>query len=144
MVDSGCLDCSVSDAAKAIDGDASTTASINESQATPSAGVALRATAQAGIVYPAGAHAGAKMTLPGATGPSQTAGVTLRTYLGDTLQETHSVATPQICGTCNSGQVPTSQNFETTKPFDAVEVYIYGGNGASSLPAKVAEFCSDW
>lgn len=172
-VDPGCTRCSASDAASAADGQARSFSGLTVlSAASVAQGIAIRATAQPGIVYPAGKRAGVFLTMPDNnpdgdnidSGGSTSFG--LATYLDGKLQDS--------AGGHNRGRIingPDRGNeyftndrglpdyyayFETTKPFDAVEVFISDTTVSiankdvarkevtvGAAPYKIYEICSD-
>ncbi len=148
-VDSGCIDCSVTNADAAADGDLSTFASVDIGVEVPTQGVSIRATAQSGMVFPAGNNATVAFTanLSGTNLAILDTGTELRTYLGGVLQESANNLQEYDCKTCGPGSKPYSAvSFQTTKQFDAVEIFMDPGTNSSGLTGpnfQVFEICSN-
>ena len=153
-IDSGCVDCTIETAEAAADGKADSFASLTLFSLQ---GASLRATAQPGIVFPAGGRAGVFYSLPNNNpdGDNIDSGGTwsfaVHTYLGGKLQESDGgLANSQ--DTADGSHASRYSFVETTKPYDAVEVYFsdaqlrVSGQGqptVGSAAHKVYEICSD-
>ncbi|MES2684591.1 MAG: hypothetical protein V4650_13810 [Pseudomonadota bacterium] len=137
-IDPGCTQCSSSEAAAAIDGDLATAADLVVNGAAPAQGVALRATAQAGLIFPAGRLAGVFYSAP--AGTTQSTMVTISTLAGGVVQEsTSSNNTSGISG----GRSRNFTGIRTSKPFDAVEIFINNNQAETDPTFRVFEFCSN-
>lgn len=130
-----CATCTVTNAPHAIDGVAETFAAIDFNNADPvthqhpGGAAALRATAQSGIVFPAGSRAGALLTV--ARGADST--LTIQTYLGTQPQEAASMPVSPRDGAL--------QVFETSLPFDGVELQLADFSASNGAEFRVYEFC---
>jgi len=148
-IDPGCVVCSISNLPAAADGDLSTPASVSVGIEVPTQGASIRATAQSGMVFPAGNNATVAVTenLSGANLAILDSGVELRTYLGGVLQESANDLQEFDCASCGPGSTAYSAvSFQTTKPFDAVEIFMDPGINSSGLTGpnyQVFEICSN-
>ena len=148
-VDPGCVGCSISNLPAAADGDLSTSASVSVGIEVATQGVSIRATAQSGMVFPAGNNATVAFTenLSGTSLALLDSGTVLRTYLGGVLQETANDLQGYDCASCGPGGTPYSAvSFQTTKQFDAVEIFMDPGINSSGLTGpniQVFEICSN-
>lgn len=136
-IDPGCTQCRVGNGAAAIDGDAGSAAQVAVNGALPSQGVALRATAQSGLIFPAGRLAGVIYSAP--AGTAQNTMITISTFSGGLLQETTSSNNMSGIG---GGRSRNFTGIRTSKPFDAVEVFINNTQAETDPTFQVFEFCS--
>lgn len=167
VIEPGCARCSVKAANAAADDQAKTFASLSVLSSSVFQGVSIRATAQPGIVFPAGGRAGVFFSLPNNnpkgenldSGGSTALGI--GTYLRGQLQESAGLNTSAPLQNVSSGSynfpggdaLPKHYTYiETTKPYDAVELYVsdtqvrvrkQGQVDVGSAPYKVYEVCSD-
>lgn len=120
---------------------------------TPQQSVRITANALEGLTYPAGGHAGAFLTAQtGGTHVSVADGVTgeyaIRTYLDGAMQES---AGDTIANSLNTQNFPGGNDlpheyvyFVTSKPYDAVEIVIWGEGVSVPAPEyRVYALCSD-
>lgn len=136
--DAGCVDCGITHAAAAIDGDLDSAAKLIVNSAVPAQGVTLRATAQAGLIFPAGRLAGLYYSAPAGTAQNTT--VTISTLAGGVVQELSSSSNTSGIG---GGRSKSFNGIRTSKPFDAVEISIRNSQAESQPVFQVFEFCSD-
>lgn len=143
-VDPACTDCSVNDAPRAADDDLDSAASVTAGDhpgdctvlnvnCDPPHGVTLRATAQSGVVFPAGNYPAVYTR-----GPAGTWSLQLRTFLNGALQEEDSLSSSSA-----SGDHSSASAFQTSKPFDAVEVFLANTDNSGPEMIEVRELCSD-
>ena len=137
-IDPGCTQCRIGNAAAAIDGDTDSAAQLVVNGAAPAQGVALRATAQSGLIFPAGQLAGVFYSAP--AGTVQNTVITISTFSGGLVQETTS--SNNMSGV-SGGRSRNFTGIRTSKPFDAVEVFINNTQMESDPTFQVFEFCSD-
>lgn len=128
-VTSSCNGCSIADANNAADGDVDSFAAFTQNVSVVAYTGNIRATTQPGMAFPAGSNAGVILT-----GGAQ--GLTINTYLGGTLQDSHPAGIDNS-DTGNPGQYYA--HVITTRPFDAVEIAASGETGE----VHVYELCSD-
>ena len=110
-----CAACDVTTPAAAADGNFNSAARVTIG--APSSRVSVRATAQPGASFPGGQRIGLYWAKPS----DAAYGLTLNTYLGDSLQESNA-----LCGVCG-GNNPHTARYESvtvSEPFDAVEVVL--------------------
>lgn len=138
-VDPGCTQCRIGNAAAAIDGDTGSAAQAVVNGATPAQGVTLRATAQSGVIFPAGRVAGVIYSAP--AGTAQNTMITISTLAGGLVQETTS--SNNMSG-ISGGRSRNFTGIKTTKPFDAVEVFINNTQAETEPTFQVFEFCSHY
>lgn len=136
-IDPGCTQCRIGNAAAAIDGDVGSAAAVVVNGAAPAQGVALRATAQSGVIFPAGRLAGVFYSAP--AGTAQNTAITISTLAGGLVQETTSSNNMSGIG---GGRSRNFTGLRTTKPFDAVEVFINNTQAETDPTFQVFEFCS--
>lgn len=136
--DAGCVNCGVTNAPAAIDGDVNSAARVVVNSAVPAQGVTLRATAQAGVIFPAGRLAGLYYSAP--AGTTQNTTVTISTLAGGVVQE---LSTSSNTSGIGGGRSKSFSGIRTTKPFDAVEIAIRNSQVESEPVFQVFEFCSD-
>jgi len=144
-IDPGCLQCGITNSQGAADGDLSTFATVQVAADLPTQGISVRAKAQPGIVFPAGNTAGANITTPSVVQGQLQYAVEIRTYLGGQQQEAqYTEGGPTTFGACVlcGGTNNSNEAFQTTKPFDAVEVFI-SNTTVTGTDFKVHEICSD-
>jgi len=139
-IDSNCVGCTISNAGDVADGSLYSFADIN---LTDFNSQALIRVGNGGTVLPAGTRAGAFVTrrvdlAQGVNGNP----ITLRTYLAGAPAETALV---DIDDTRGGTDAETFVSFETTAPFDAVEIEIGFTNAEhlSTADVRVYEICSN-
>jgi hypothetical protein len=132
-----CVNCDIANAARAIDGRGDTYASIDFNHETldythQGGNAAMHAIAQSGVVFPAGNKAGVLLQMfRGDAGST----LTIQTWLGDAVQET---ATEEVF----AGDAPLHV-FETTLPFDTVEIRLIDSSIYNAPEFRVYEFCGN-
>jgi len=131
---------SLSDSARAFDGDLSTIASYDAT--TGNGTLVIRGTAQSGVVHGPG-QAGLLLS---SLSTDQTVQVTLSTYLDGALQATGDGGTQSGDGRTQSGQIANRDgqlyfSIDTTVAFDAIEASI----SLTGLPGslKLRELCTN-
>lgn len=137
LLTSGCPQCTASDAALAIDGDADTFATITY-PAFAQGAMALRAVAQDGITYPGGSQAGFIWSV--ATPIRVSTDFDVRTYLSGAPTNTDDTYNFTVV---TSPQGMQRASISTVAPFDAVEIGITRGPATEETIVRVHEFCSD-
>lgn len=138
-IDPGCTQCRIGNAPAAIDADTGSAAQVVVNNAAPAQGVALRATAQSGVIFPAGRLAGVIYSAP--AGTAQNTAITISTLAGGLVQETTSSSNTSGIG---GGRSRNFTGIKTTKPFDAVEVFINNTQAETEPTFQVFEFCSHY
>jgi hypothetical protein len=133
--DPACTGCRIDNAGHAIDGALGNYATLSVNQLVSGAGPAIRATA---LEHTPGGAAGAWIHIPqGAQGWT----ITVRTYLGDTQQESRTLPTTTPTGT---PALDTYWSIDTTLAFDAIEVQVSNANvSPADASFRVYEICSD-
>ena len=134
-----CQGCAIVDAAKAIDGNLSTFATITVPVAIEG-GFSLRATAQRGIAFAAGSNPGAVVQIVKTTSAEiETRGI-VRSYLGNAIQNEKTFGS-SILGINGVGGQSGVFTLPASKTFNAVEYLVDGSFNGHVV--KVFEFCSD-
>jgi hypothetical protein len=128
--------CTITDADKAIDGDAETFALMTLPQGA-GGGAALRAIAPSGTQFPAGNNVGAVVSWD--AGASIEDNVVIRTYLGDVVQDEDSAEGFDFRGSSTYNGM--FLGITTTKPFDSVEFEFDRVTG-DEWDIHVQEFCT--
>lgn len=136
-IDPACGSCSATSTSAAADGDAETYAALSVNGASNPQGASIRATAQQGTTFPAGQLAGAFMSIPAGTGQSYS--YEIRSYLGGVLQEVLKANSAQAG--VSGGASKAYLGAETTKAFDAIEVFVSNTQAGGTPEFDVYEVC---
>ncbi|MDD9893389.1 MAG: hypothetical protein OXT49_07790 [Gammaproteobacteria bacterium] len=137
--DSGCPNCSVSDAANSIDTSNQTFSGLNFDVAGGQ--LSLSAKAQEGVVFPAGNYAGVYVFFPKIDGSGYSSiSVNIKTYLEGNVQQTVYTDTTNIGNLLDSGSDAFFGD-TTSAPFDQVEIEVNASGAESTI--RVYDFCAD-
>lgn len=135
-----CSACTVQAPNSAADGNTASFASLNH-PAGASGANSLRVTAQDGVVYPAGTPA----TVINAVeyeGNSVSTRITLQTFLDGVPQESTNLGPTNGVG--GQDQETMRRGFNTSLPFDALEISFQRASGAGTVAVTVHEFCTNF
>lgn len=139
-VSATCLNCSVSSASNAIDGNGTTFATM--SMPSNSGGsTTIRAVAQPGVVFAAGTVAGSVDSIE--YGQSTGLTISLTTFANDIQQETFNFNFAGSGVRERSSTNTSRTGFTTTLQYDAVEVNFTRTGGNGSVQARVHALCSN-
>lgn len=137
--DSGCPNCSVSDAANSIDTSNQTFSGLNFDVAGGQ--LSLSAKAQDGVVFPAGNYAGVYAFFPKIDGSGYSSiSMSINTYLDGNLQQTVDTKTTNIGNIDGNGR-DAFFGGNTSAPFDEVEIEVNASGAESTI--RVYDFCAD-
>lgn len=131
----------IQNGAAVADGDLGSFASIITNGGTTQT-ASIRATSA--LEYPAGSRAAVFLTGPSSSGGTGFNTTTLNTYLDGAPQE--SASGPALEGTDTEGRTAAGRllSFETTLPFDAVEILVStNSTGAGTLTHRIHELCAE-
>lgn len=123
----------------AADGDLGTYA-ILSAEDQMSGTVRIRATAQDGVTYPGGTPAAVVYGIVRTEGTSLGTNETLTTYLDGVMQESGN--TSGTNGSTSGNRETGRRAFQTTLPFDAIELSYTQTSGTADVEVRVHEFCT--
>lgn len=135
-----CVGCSSLQPDNSIDGDMDTFATVTIPVAV-AGGYSIRAIAQTGVVFPAGSVAGVSAEILKAASVAVMTGGSVRTFLGDELQDESEIGGEGVVEVNGVGNVRNIFTVTATQPFDSVEFTVNGNFNGYTL--RVFEFCSN-
>ena len=135
-----CSACTVQAPGSAADGNTGSFATLLHPTGAGGAN-SLRVTAQEGVVYPAGTPATVINSVD-YEGSSVSTSLTLQTYLDGVPQESTNVGT--INGVGGPDEELRRRGFNTSLPFDALEISFQRASGAGTVAVNVHEFCTNF
>ena len=135
-----CSACTVQAAGSAADGSTRSFATLSH-PAGASGANSLRVTAQDGVVYPAGTPATVINSVE-YEGNSVSTRITLQTFLDGVPQESTNLGPTNGVG--GQDQETMRRGFNTSLPFDALEISFQRASGAGTVSVNVHEFCTNF
>ena len=135
-----CSTCTVQAPGSAADGNTGSFATLSH-PAGASGANSLRVTAQDGVVYPAGTPATVINSVD-YDGNSVSTRITLQTFLNGVPQESTNLGPTNGVG--GQDQETMRRGFNTSLPFDALEISFQRASGAGTVSVNVHEFCTNF
>lgn len=135
-----CSTCTVQAASSAADGHTGSFATLSH-PAGASGANSLRVTTQEGVVYPAGTPATVINSVE-YEGNSVSTRITLQTFLNGVPQESTNLGPTNGVG--GQDQETMRRGFNTSLPFDALEISFQRASGAGTVAVNVHEFCTNF